>query len=250
MHASSPLILAVDASARSASVAVGDASGLLAEMNSNVKATHSQTLLPMLHSLLRCTGISLQEIGCFAVSAGPGSFTGLRIAIGAIKGLAYGLDRPCVAVSTLEAIARGLPEADGLLCAAMDARCKQVYTALFDSSPGSLRRRTEDMALSLEELCGLLAREEKRVFFVGDGAELCYNTVTERYPDRLAQWRLAAEPVRLQRACGVWLAARERLADGQTVSAADLAPTYLRLPQAERERLKHLSPPAVGKESL
>lgn len=239
MNTTSTLILALDSSAKSASVAVGELlpggrASVLAEMNSNRKITHSQTLLPMVQSLLSCTGMALADIGAFAVSTGPGSFTGLRIGIGAVKGLSYSLDRPCVGVSTLDAIARGLPGVDGVICAAMDARCNQAYTALFDSTPGGLTRRTEDMALTLDELAEKLKNEQKNIFFVGDGAELCYNTFKTHLPHC---W-LAAENARYQRASGVLLAAAERLERGEICSAAALSPKYLRLPQAERERLR------------
>ena len=233
-----PLILALDTSAKSASAAVGTMDSLLGEISINVKITHSQTLLPMLHSLLECAGIAVRDVDCFAVSAGPGSFTGLRIGIGAVKGLAYGLQKPCAAISTLEALSRNLPGVDGIVCAAMDARCGQAYAALFDASPDRTIRRTADQALTLAELEAQLAEVsengKKNIFLVGDGAQLCYNT----FGDRLPGCVLAADNARLQRASGVLLAARDKLCAGDTLSAAALAPVYLRLPQAERERLK------------
>lgn len=227
-------ILAFDTSAKVTSVAAGDESSLFGEMNANAKITHSQSLMPMAKSLLDCLGMSFSDIGCFAVSAGPGSFTGLRIGIGAVKGLAFGSGCPCIGVSTLDGLSHNLPGADGIICAAMDARCNQVYAALFESGPALLRRRTEDMALTLDELQNLLQKEKKNIFLVGDGAELCYNYFTKK----LTHVYLSPEASRYQRASGVLAAAREKWSGGETVSAAELSPIYLRLPQAERVRLK------------
>ena len=226
------IILAIECSAKSVSAAIGIGSSILAETNLNTKTTHSQTLLPLVHYLLDCSGVALRDIGCFAVTTGPGSFTGLRIGIGAVKGLAYGLDKPCIGVSTLDAIAAGLPGVDGIVCAAMDARCGQVYTALYDSSPAGRTRLTEDLALSLQDLKKTLSDYPKNIFFVGDGAVLCYNNMA----DDLSSCYLAAENVRRQRASGVLMSAYSKLQQGITIDAAALSPDYLRLPQAERER--------------
>ena len=227
-------IMAFDTSAKTASVCVAEDGALLGELNTNTKFTHSQTLLPMAQSLLNCLSLSFSDMDCFAVSTGPGSFTGLRIGIGAVKGLAYGLNRPCAGVSTLDALSRNLSGADGIVCPVMDARCGQVYTALFESTPGTIVRTTEDMAISIEELSKRLQKEKKNVFLVGDGAELCYNNLK----DRVCHVYLASNALRYQRASGVAAAAERLAASGQTVPAARLVPVYLRLPQAERERLK------------
>lgn len=231
-------ILALDSSAKTTSVALGDETRIIAEFSASVKLTHSQTLMPMMESLFSCTGIAPGDVDYFAVSAGPGSFTGLRIGIGAVKGLAYGSGKLCIPVSTLDALSRNLSGADGLICAAMDARCNQVYTALFDSTPGSICRMTEDSALLIDELEKLLeeqGKHKKKIFFVGDGADLCYNKLKDRVPNLF----LASEPLRFQKASSVILAARDKLSadPGCAVSAAALAPVYLRLPQAQRELL-------------
>jgi len=226
-------ILAMDSSAKATSVAVGNEKSIFAEFNAAVRLTHSQTLMPMMESVLSTAGLSLGEIDYFAVSAGPGSFTGLRIGIGAVKGLAYAAKKSCIAVSTLDALARNLPGAEGIVCAAMDARCSQVYTASFLSGESSLRRLTGDEALSIDCLGDKLeelSKITKKIFLVGDGAELCYN----RLKDRLSGLTLAGEALRMERASSVLLAARDKLS--QAVDAARLMPVYLRLPQAERMR--------------
>lgn len=228
-------ILAADTSAKVATVAIADESGILAESSVNTglgaRLTHSQALMPMIADLLRNVNLSIGEIDCFAVSAGPGSFTGLRIGIGAVKGLAYGADKPCVGVSTLRALAQNLYGVEGVICAAMDARAGQVYTALFEGRADGLSRLTEDMAITIDELSEKLRTLKKNVFFVGDGAELCYNKLKDELPGCFLAWAGS----RYQRASGVAAAAWEKIEAGETVSAAQLSPVYLRLPQAERE---------------
>lgn len=220
------LILGIESSAGPASAAVAGDGRLLGEFFVNTKQTHSQTLLPMVEALLKNLGIGCKDLDCVAVSNGPGSFTGVRIGVACAKGLAMPNDTPCCGVSTLECIAYGGAGLTGsVICAVMDARCGQVYNALFRAAPEGLVRLTEDRALSIEEL-GRECREygEGLVLF-GDGAELCHR--------EFAAWgaRLAPESQRFQRAASAALLAGGR----KWTSAGELAPAYLRMPQAERE---------------
>lgn len=226
------IILGVDTSAKTVSVAVGNETAILSEAGATTALTHSQTMIPMLSSVLQAANLTIEQIDCFAVSVGPGSFTGLRIGIGAVKGMAYGTGKPCVGVSTLDALSRNLSGVDGVICAAMDARCSQVYTALFESTPAGISRMTEDEALTLDELLQKLQPIQKSIFFVGDGAQLCYN----RYKDVLPNIFLASDGARYQRASSVVMAARDQWEAGNSTTPAALSPVYLRLPQAERER--------------
>ncbi len=229
-------ILALDSTAGPASAAILEDGKLLGEYFINTRQTHSQTLLPMVESVLQCTGSTLEEIGLFAVSAGPGSFTGVRIGVACIKGLAFPKDTLCAGVSTLEAMAYNLVDREGILCAVMDARCGQVYNALFAADGKKLTRITEDRALAAEELAQECKKYEQPIFLVGDGAELCYNK------DSFQQLNveLPPQPLRYQRAWGVALAAGKAYQEGKAVVPAQLAPVYLRLPQAERELKKRL----------
>lgn len=223
------LILAIDSSAVSASAAIIDGDRLLGEYFINTKQTHSQTLLPMVEHLLKATGKTCADFDLMAVSNGPGSFTGVRIGVSCVKGLAMPTDTPCCAVSTLEAIAvPGRAYEGSIICAVMDARCGQVYNALFEVKNGELARLTEDRALSIDELFAELEQSGNKVVLFGDGAELCYN--------KFKAWgaRLAPEEIRYQRAASVAAAAKTK----QAVTAAELMPAYLRLPQAERELKK------------
>ena len=227
-------ILALETSAKSASAAVVEDGAILAESAVNTGLTHSQTLMPMLCGMLDAARLNLSDMGLIAVSRGPGSFTGIRIGIGAAKGLAQGLSIPCFGVSTLEGLAflyRGLR---GLVCPVMDARCGQVYGALFEVGGGRVTRLTEDAALPAEEMACLCRKQKKQIFLVGDGAQMCYNkTEFKAFTPFLLE-----EPLRQQHASGVAKAAAAAFARGQAVTAAELLPLYLRLPQAERE-LRH-----------
>lgn len=227
-------ILAVDTSAKVTSVAVVTENEILAEFNSDTKLTHSQALMPMLEAMLSCSKISLDDIDCFACAAGPGSFTGLRIGIAAIKGLAYGRDKPCVGISTLEGLAYNLKGVDGVVCAAMDARCNQVYTSIYQSTPTGLTPLFDDRAITIDELANLLETFKKNVFFVGDGANLCYNRMEQKLDNII----LSSPLLRYQKASSIGFLALEKLKTEQAMTASELMPIYLRLPQAQRELLK------------
>ena len=166
-------ILAVDSSAVTASVCLSEDRKICGEFFVNTRQKHSRTLMPMLENLLQCTGVSLAEIDLFAVSEGPGSFTGVRIGVSCVKGLAMPFDKPCVGISSLEAMARNLTATEGILCAVMDARCGQVYNALFSCEGGVLRRLTPDRAIAMEDLAVECSTYQKPIYLVGDGAELC-----------------------------------------------------------------------------
>ena len=226
-------ILALESSAKSVSAAVLDSGIVLASAYQNTGLTHSRTLMPLVDVMLKNSDIPLEEIGLVAVAAGPGSFTGLRIGVSAAKGLAWTLDVPCCAVSTLEAMAQNLRHMDATVICAMDARRNQVYNAVFSAHGGTLNRMTPDRAIGLPELAAELKNDEKEKILVGDGAKLCYTYLQENgIPCRMAPAALV-----MQNAVGVAQAAEEMAARGETVSARELVPNYLRLSQAERERL-------------
>lgn len=220
------MILGIDSSAKTAGCALYDGEKIIAEQFMNNGDTHSQTLQPMVESMLKNAGVALSGVDRIAVTTGPGSFTGLRIGVSMVKGLAMGAGVPCVSVSTLEAIAYNFVQYDGIVCACMDARRKQVYNALFSSENGTVTRICEDRAISAQDLSVELEQYGDKVILAGDGAELMYNFTEGKY-------RLAPYGLRYQRGSGVCLAS-VNCAD---VPAAELVPVYLRLPQAERERL-------------
>lgn len=229
-------ILAFETSAKSASVALLEEDKLLGEYYQNNGMTHSVTLMKMAENLLENCGLKPEDISAAACAAGPGSFTGVRIGVAAAKGFAWGRDIPCVGVSTLEAMAQGARSFQGVVCCTMDARRQQVYNALFRCCDGTLTRLTPDRAISLEELELELKNVEIPKIIVGDGAQLCYNTLGERLSDVTP----APEHLSMQRASGVALVARAQLLKGGAFSGAALEPNYLRLSQAERERNERL----------
>ena len=223
-------ILAFETSAKAASAAIAEDGVLLGECYCNSGVTHSQTLMTMAEGLIASCG----QPDAVAVAAGPGSFTGVRIGVAAAKGYAWGRELPCYGVSTLEAMAWGLGAFQGWICPCMDARRSQVYNALFRAEEGSLQRRTEDRAISLEELKKELLELDGPIFLVGDGSNLCYNTLRGEVPNLV----LPPEHRMHQRASGVAVLAAREIARGRAGDAAALVPNYLRLSQAEREKLE------------
>ena len=228
------LILAFETSAKAASVALLEGGKLLAEGYQNTGMTHSQTLMVMAEDMLKQCGKTADDVSAVAVAEGPGSFTGVRIGVAAAKGFAWGLSIPCYGVSTLEAMANSLGIYDGYICPVMDARRNQVYNALFQADCGKLTRIREDRAISLEDLGEDVKNLNKPIFLVGDGSTLCYNTLLEKVPALV----LPPEHRMHQRALGVGLVAARQASAGVAGDAAALTPNYLRLSQAERERME------------
>lgn len=172
-------ILAIDSTAVSAGAAIVEDGKLIGEGFTNVGLTHSQTLMPMVEALLKNTDTDMHSVDVFAVAAGPGSFTGIRIGVAAIKGMADAVKRPCIAISALEEIAYPFRYFDGVVCAAMDARCNQVYTALFYHG----ERLMPDTAMQIDVLGEALQKRGASVLFAGDGAALCVRNLEEKLSD-------------------------------------------------------------------
>lgn len=228
------IILSLDSSASPASVALYEDGFLKGEFYMNTSLTHSQTLMLLAEKLLEFTKTDIKDVDVFAVDAGPGSFTGVRIGVSCVKGMAMALNKPCVSVSTLETMAQNLTVFDGLICAVMDARCSQVYNALFTSENGKITRVCEDRALSIQELENeLMDFSDRNIMLVGDGANICFENMK-----RIDNIRLAPQNLIYQRAYGTAVAAYEKAQNGETVSSEELVPLYLRVPQAERELKK------------
>lgn len=224
-------ILAVECADKAASCAIAEDGKIICESFISAGLTHSRTLMPMIDSMLKNSETDLSEIDRFAVTVGPGSFTGLRIGIAAIKGMAFGLEKECCGISTLYAAALSLKGRRGIICAVLDARCHQVYNALFLSDGEKYTRLCDDRALMCDKLASELEQLKKKypdepIILVGGGAKLCYNEFGQKLGAMTAP-----EHISVQRAGEVALAAF----DCATIPAQQLLPSYLRLPQAERE---------------
>jgi tRNA threonylcarbamoyladenosine biosynthesis protein TsaB len=222
-------ILALDSTALVASVALCEDDKLLGELTLNNGNTHSQTLLPMVEFLLKQFDMTPCDVDLFAATAGPGSFTGVRIGVATLKGLAFGTNKPCTAVSTLEALAYNLKDFDGLVCPVMNARRKQVYTALFRASNGRLTRLMDDSAIAIAELDEKLKQFEEPVRLCGDGYDITKDLLTHPIIP-------VSERYRHQSAFSVAEVALQKYQSGDVGTDLNLSPVYLRLSQAERER--------------
>ncbi|MBR3560417.1 MAG: tRNA (adenosine(37)-N6)-threonylcarbamoyltransferase complex dimerization subunit type 1 TsaB [Oscillospiraceae bacterium] len=226
-------ILALETSAKSVSCAVTEDGAVLARGFQCTGLTHSRTLLPMVDAMLQNAEIPMASIDLFAVAAGPGSFTGLRIGVSALKGLAWAAEKPCAGVSTLYAMAQNLAHLDGaLLICAMDARRSQVYNALFEAQNGTLKRLCGDRAIGLDALAAEVQNDSRRKIVLGDGAMLAHGYLTQNGVD----CAIAPAALRYQDAVGVALAAE----GAERCSAQELSISYLRVSQAERERKARL----------
>ncbi|NLX93477.1 MAG: tRNA (adenosine(37)-N6)-threonylcarbamoyltransferase complex dimerization subunit type 1 TsaB [Clostridiales bacterium] len=226
-------ILAVESSAKCCSTAVVEDGRIVSEFYTDAGLTHSQTLMQMVDAVLSCATLSLASIDAIAVARGPGSFTGIRIGIAAVKGLAHSSDIKCYGVSTLEAMAYSFLGEDCTVCAVMDARRDQVYTALFDIRGNRVIRLSADSAVSVVDLKEILSdiSQKSQIILVGDGADVYYETLVEGNPYVVK----ALKPLRYQRAYGVAMAVFSSMLINECSSYETLQPVYLRAPQAERE---------------
>ena len=222
-------ILAIETSAKAVSAAVAENGKILCAGYQDTGLTHSRTLMPIVEGILKNTELTLAQMDAIAVAVGPGSFTGIRIGVAAAKGLAFGADKPVIAVSTLAAMARNVAFCDGLLICAMDARRQQVYNALFDAKNGCLTRLCEDRAIALADLLEEGKDNPRPKIVVGDGGRLCQSYLEANgVPCRLAPPHLL-----MQNAMSVALAAEELAAEGGLLTSQELEPVYLRPPHAD-----------------
>lgn len=227
-------ILSLDTSAEVCTAAICEDKKLIAEMTVNTGNTHSQTLLPTVEQILKISETSFDDIDCYACSTGPGSFTGVRIGVATVKGIAYGKNKPCISVSTLRALAYNLIGYDGIICPVMNARRNQVYNALFECKDGIITRLCEDRALSIDELDAELAEIGKPIYLVGDGYDITIKGFKKTAPE------FVPERLRAQSAYSVACCALEKYNSGEILTDRDIAPIYLRPSQAERERNEKL----------
>ena len=228
-------ILAFDGTAKAATVAVSDGDKILGLYTVDNGLTQSELLMPMAENLLASLKLKFSDIELFATSVGPGSFTGVRIGVSLVKGLAFGRDIPCVGVSTIEALAENLKGLRGIFVPCMDARRGQVYSAIFRCDGRNIERLTEDRAIALSALAEELKQYEgESIYLSGDGYGVAKKALTE------AGVPLSETPelLILENAASVAKVAKRKYDKGEAINDAEISPVYLRMPQAERERLE------------
>lgn len=231
------ITLAFDSTAKAASVAVTDGDKLLALYNIDNGLTQSELLLPMAENMLKNLKLTFDDVGLLACAVGPGSFTGVRIGVALVKGIAFGKNIPCVAVSTLDELAENLAGLDGIIVPVMDARRQQVYTATYRGKGGTLDKLTPDRAIAISELADELKEYSEPIYLVGDGYDVARRGLIAAGVDVKETPKLLIA----ENAYSVALVANRKYEKGETVSDLEIAPTYLRMPQAERERLERLA---------
>ncbi len=230
-------ILAIESTAKVASVALTEDDRLLAMTTADAGVTHSEILLPMAEEILSRCHTTFADVGLFACTIGPGSFTGVRIGVATVKGLAFGRGTPCVGISSTEALAEHLTGLSGIVCPVMDARRGQLYTATFRVSPEGVTRLCPDRAMDKNDLAKELASYHEPVYLNGDGV-----AIEEAALRALGSAPAALPPLLLSpNAYSCARVAYRKYLTGESVSDRDLRPVYLRLPQAERERLERLA---------
>lgn len=229
-------ILAFDSTAKAASAAICEDDKLLALYNVDNGLTQSELLLPMIENLLKSLKLDYSDISIFATAKGPGSFTGVRIGVALLKGIAFGRDAACIGVSTLEALAENAKGLDGIIVPVMDARRNEFYNAIFRSENGNLKRLTADRAISADNLARELLSYNEKIYLTGDGYDIAKKLLSERAVP------LSETPVllRCENAYSIATLALKKYKSGDITSDSEIMPSYLRLPQAERERLERL----------
>lgn len=228
-------ILGLDSSGLVASVAIVEDDNMLAEYTVNYKKTHSQTLLPMLDEIASMIELDLKTIDAIAIAGGPGSFTGLRIGSATAKGLGLALDKPLIHIPTVDGIAYNLCGSSALVCPLMDARRNQTYTGLYEFSGEEMEILVEQCAVGIEEIIDIVNNFERDIVFLGDGVPVFKEYIKEHCK---VSYRFAPAHMNKQRASALAVLAQSYYAQGKVQTAAEHAPDYLRLSQAERERME------------
>ena len=227
-------ILGLDSSGLVASVAVTQEDNLLAEYTVNYKKTHSQTLLPMLDEIVKMIELDLDAIDAIAVAAGPGSFTGLRIGSATAKGLGFARGKPLIHIPTVDGLAYNLWGSKDLVCPLMDARRNQTYTGLYDFRGGTMQVLEPQCAVGIEDIVQKVNQRRHSVVFLGDGAPV-FRTFIQEHCN--VPFTFAPPHLNKQRAAALAALGILYYQQGRIETAAEHRPDYLRLSQAERERL-------------
>lgn len=225
-------ILSVDTCSSSVSTSLHDGDKLIGEYFLNAGLTHSQTLMVIIDNLFKVSKIHVSEIDLFAVTNGPGSFTGIRIGLSAVKGMAVSLEKQCIPISSLYALAFNIKYYETIICSCIESRCGQVYNAIFESKNNQIIRLTEDRSILIETLINELKGFKRKIVFIGDGGETCYNIARRTIDSEKIE--LLPESFRFIRAAQLGEHAMGMYSNGKAINPEDLVPNYLKVSQAER----------------
>lgn len=230
------LILSVDSSSSTATCSLIEENQILAEINLNSKRQHSVVLMDLVDELLNYYDLKINDIDAFAISEGPGSFTGLRIGMATIKGLAFSTNKPCIAISSLDTLAHNVISFDGIICPIIDALRDNVYTNMYKNIEGVLTPLSNDDCLSIDELITTLKEKNEKVIFVGDGVPKHKEKLLAEVPNSVIGSLNTLYP----KASSLGELAMIRLQAGQTNAINEFNPIYLRKSQAETEYEKRM----------
>lgn len=225
-------ILSIDTCLSSCSVAIHEDEKLIGESFLDVGLTHSETLMPMVQFLLSSAGMTVNDIDVLGVTSGPGSFTGLRIGMAAVKGLAFATDIPCVTISSLYALALGASYFEGTVCPCIDARNNQIYNAVFKVHKGKIERIVKNRAIDINDFVDKVGEYADNIIFIGDGAQMCYN-IARKIFNKDNMFYLSGEFSRI-RAGKLGGEIFKRYKSGIKCSYEEIVPEYIKLSQAER----------------
>lgn len=224
-------VLAIDTSTNAATCAIMDDEKLVGEFTINDKITHSQKLLPMISQLLKSANIDIKEIDIFAAANGPGSFTGLRIGVATINGLAQATNKPVIGISSLEALAKNIADNEKIIVSLIDARRDRAFVGMYQAKE-ELETVLSPDVLELEEIINILKEKQKDVIFVGEGTEIYKDKLKQELGSKAS---FAPRNINIAKASSTAEIAIKRAKQGNTKSYFELGVEYLRESQAQRE---------------
>jgi tRNA threonylcarbamoyladenosine biosynthesis protein TsaB len=232
--------LSVDSSSKTVSVAVNNDEETLVEIFLNTGLVHGRTLVPVIESAILYSGLSMKDIDLFSVASGPGSFTGIRIGMSAVKGMMFALNKPCVSISSLEALAFNVVNVcDGIICPCSDFRRGNLYNSIFKSDGANIIRLTEDRNISADNLLKELKNYNEKIYFVGDNEQLCHNLWINNSP--LMNFYIFKSPFCHIKASNLGLLTYKKYSENNKIASDEVYPTYLSLSQAEKQRLENVT---------
>ncbi len=230
-------ILAIDTSTVVASVCIIEDEKILGEININYKQNHSTIIMPLIDELLAKLDLDIQDIDCFAVAKGPGSFTGLRIGVATIKAMAQASNNPIVAISTLQAMAYNIFDTSRYIVPIIDAKSERIFSGIYKFEEDKLEVVLEDSPLTILELIEYIESNDINPIFLGDGATVYKDLLSSKFSREC----FAPSNLNIQKASSLASLAIDYFKAGKVISYRELEIEYLRKPQAQRELEERLN---------